>query len=164
MTGGDDRAAAEMAIPRLTQELIAARKERRTLDDQRKDAERFREARLQGARLRPLREFIVITFLWLGIWFGSLLAINLARSILEPHTPATPPWDIAAGVGPVVLATLWAGRSWLRGSSARRAVRRAVKEERDDAARRQPAEDSELRERIEELERRLAENRRRLSS
>jgi len=158
---GTDKVAAEHAIPRITEELRAARKERAAREDARRRGAEFREYALAEAKLKPMRELIRSFVTLVVAWFGGNLGLSILYKILYPNAPpSTGLWQLAIGPGTFVFGIVVAIASVMRRSSRRRATRRSVKAAEEEAARRMVSEDAEFDKQIEELEHRLAAKRR----
>lgn len=152
---GAERTAAELAIRRLTEELQSARNARVSRENLRRCDVRSLESRLGEAKLRPVWEVVRTVLIFLGVSFGSLLA--LAAILRETQQTETEAAMIVLGCFGFGAAA--AALTALRRAAHRRSIVRSVRTAQDEAARRKLPEDAELDARILDLETRLAANR-----
>jgi len=157
---GTDKAAAELAIRRLTEEVRVARKERSACESARQSNAQFEDFQLEEAKPKRLREVFAALFRFGWVSFAGTVVASFIFKGLHPNgsssseLQATMLFLGALGIGAI------AGFMYLaRRVAQRRRAMKSVLAQRAQAEQRFQADLLEFDRRIGELETQLKKNR-----
>jgi len=157
---GTDKTAAELALPRLKEELRIAEGRLSAFRTHGAGLAGSYEDRIRLAGKRGSSEFVVIAVFCAIAFVVTYVAVGIPYILLHPGYDPIPKWYIAimGAVGIVAAALLWKKSVRVRGASRRHKVA-TLERERDAAIKLQGGSGEELEAHVAKLRARIKESR-----
>ena len=161
---GTDKAAAELALPRLKEELRIAEGRLSAFRVHGAGLAESYEARIRLTGKRGGEVFVIGVYSVIA-FVVTYVAVGVPYMLLHPGYDPIPKWYIAImGLAGLVAAVLLARKSFRVRSASRAHQVRALETQRDAAGKLQSGSGAEIEAHVAKLKARLAENRRILDS